>query len=175
MHELRPVHRYFILFEVTESKNDADSKSGDTNNQNGDGDNQLGGGEGGEDGDRATEVRLFNVTADVGEVTCELDNTGHKCKHVVSIDKQSTPGTMYRVIVCAENEFGTACGDPMVNQPTPQPLTPNRTPNNDVVWIVIGVVVGVLLCCLLWVLVALICCCLIGGGREKKYSPERKG
>ena len=172
MHELRPVHKYYIIFEITESKNDADSKSGDENNQNGDGDNTPGG----DDVDRTTEKRQFNVTAEVTEVKCELDNTGHKCNHVLTMDQEPVPGSTYSVTVCAQNEFGIACGDPIANSPTPLPLIPAaRTPNNNVVWIVIGVVVAVLLCCLLWVLVAVVCCCLLGGGREKKYSPERKG
>lgn len=172
-HELRPVHRYILLIQKTETKTDP-SKPKD--NSNGDGNGQDGDRDENSDDDRISGKQQFNVTINEADVTCKLNETGNHCKHILEEDAEV--GTTYIVIVCAENEFGRTCGDPASSIPVPAPLVepdPQGPSAGVIAAIVIVVLVVVLLCCLLWILLALFFFCYVGGGREKKYHPEKRG
>ena len=176
--ELRPIQRYTLIFMITTATTvDDGSKPG----EEGDKDGEVRDGADGDEGKGETESRQFNVTVDASEITCTVNRLDHDCKHLLTnLERETKVGERYNVIVCAENEFGTMCGEPTTPVPVPAPLSPSEEsedglPPNVIVGIVIGVVALLLLCCLLWFLIILLCCCCWAKEREKKYLPAKRG
>ena len=169
-HELRPVHRYVLIYSIIETKTGV-SKPGETDS--GEIDNM----------DRMPERQQFNITISQADVNCKLNATGNHCKHIEKLEGEFKTGTTHNVVVmvCAENEFGIACGEQMsaILMPAPlsaqEPEEPRGLSPGVIVGVVIAVVAIVLLCCLVWTLVAVLCSFCVGGGREMKYHPKENG
>ena len=110
-HELRPVHTYMILIQVTGS-DDQDLNSGSELETSGD--NQTitevaGANFGGNS--ILTEGLEINVTVSVAELNCNAntrDDIDH-CEYILTQDTEI--GQTYSIIVCALNDFGTTCGE----------------------------------------------------------------
>ena len=163
-HELRPVDRYILMYSIRETKTGV-SKPEQSDS--------------GEIDSRMLGREQFNVTVHKEEVNCKLNATGNHCKHIVKLEEDFKTDTTHNAIVkvCAENEFGRACGDPQSAILMPASLSGQdpQQPRDVIIGVVVVLVVFVLLCCLLWTIVAVICGLCGVGELEKKYRPERRG
>ena len=157
-HDLRPVHAYRIKIQITGSRNqDSDTDS-----------DSVG------DLSRA-EILEFNSTTSAANTKCNTNATKDQCVHILT--REFDVDKSHNVTICATNDIGTTCGNPVAVMLRATPLNrrpEERLPTGLVLGIVFGVVAAVLLCCLLWVFIALIVCCCICE-REKVYDPEKKG
>ena len=123
VHELRPVDKYLIQVQITGS-NDKESNSGSEFLTSGD--DQVAGANGVSFGgsSRPFEGQVFNITVSesVDDLTCS-DARGdiNHCEY--TLIQETEIGQTYSFIVCAINDFGTACGDSRNITATPPAVT----------------------------------------------------
>ena len=79
----------------------------------------------------------------------------------------------YIVVVCARNQLGVNCSDPVVYQAEHPPTVPILRAGPGVIIGAIVVMVLILCCCLTLLLLIIIFYC--GWSREKRYFPQRRG
>ena len=112
IHELRPVEKYLIQVQIA-VPNDQESNSGSEFLTSGN--NQVAGANGASFGgsSRPFEGQAFNVTVSesVADLTCRVNARGdiNHCEY--TLVQETEIGQTYSFIVCAINDFGTACGD----------------------------------------------------------------
>ena len=124
IHELRPVDKYLIQVQITGS-NDKESNSGSEFLTSGD--DQVAGANGASFGgsSRPFEGQAFNITISesVDDLTCSVNARGdiNDCEY--TLIQEAEIGQIYSFIVCAVNNFGTACGDSRNITATPPAVT----------------------------------------------------
>ena len=125
IHELRPVDKYLIQVQITGS-NDQESNSGSEFLTSGD-DQWTNGANGASFGgsSRPFEGQVFNITVSesVDDLTCSVNAKGdiNHCEY--TLIQETEIGLTYSFIVCATNDFGTACGDSRNITATPPAVT----------------------------------------------------
>lgn len=167
-HKLRPVHRYVLIYSITETEKDV-SKTDDSDS--------------GEIENRMPGRQRFNVTIPEADVNCKLNATRNNCKHIIKLEGEFKTDITHNVVVmvCAENEFDLVCGEPASAILMPAPLSgpdsqvPRGISEGVIIAVVVAIAIIILLCCLLWTLVAMLCGFCGGGDIEKKYHPEKRG
>lgn len=129
IHELRPVNKYLIQVQITGSS-DQESNSGSEFLTSGD--DQVAGANGASFGgsSRPFEGQAFNITVSesVDDLTCSINARGdiNHCEY--TLIQETEIGHTYSFIVCAANDFGTACGDSRNITATPPAVTPSSAP-----------------------------------------------
>ena len=116
------------------------------------------------------ETEAPNKRRQIGEsITFE---SGDREETVQGIDAQK----QYEIVICARNEFGLNCSDPVFFVPpiTGEPLLPEESGglSTGVIIAIVIILVLLLLCCLLLLLFLLFYC---RKERSRKYFPEKNG